>query len=88
MNWQYLNLTKPESCPPEGALVVVRLGSFSSPGADYHLGRFQRDGKDPQSRKLWFYRAGGGISDPTKWRKYHTDVRYAVIDTPEGRCEA
>lgn len=32
----------------------------------------------------WFYRSGGGIEDPVRWKKYYTDIRFMPLDTPEG----
>lgn len=85
--WQYYSLEMPkrDQWPVMDQLAVVRLGSVSFPKhADYYLGTFRQEKLSPKASKIWFYRQGGGISDPAQWNKYHTDVRYTVIDTPEG----
>ena len=80
--WNYLDLRHPDMRPPLGQAVVVRTGSLSfAKDATYRVGCFDAD---PQGTKLWFFRSGGGIEDPARWKKYYTDIRYTEIDTPEG----
>lgn len=82
--WYCLDLKHPSLYLRPGEMVVVRLGSLSFREATYRVGHFATDPREPGARKLWFYRSGGGIEDPARWKKYYTDIRYAVIDTPEG----
>lgn len=66
-------------------LVVVRTGALSFyKDATYRVGCFDVDPTDLSAKKFYFFRSGGGIEDPARWKKYYTDIRYAVIDTPEG----
>lgn len=83
--WNYLDLRHPDTRPKAGELVVVRTGTLSFyEDATYRVGCFDVDPRDPSARKLYFFRSGVGIEDPARWKKYYTDIRYAVIDTPEG----
>lgn len=83
--WHWLDLRHADSRPKAGQMVVVRTGTLSFvKDANYRVGYFATDPREPDARKLWFYRSGGGIEDPARWKKYYTDIRYAVIDTPEG----
>lgn len=80
--WHYLDLRHSDMRPALGRTVVVRTGSLCFPkDATYRVGCFDAD---PQGTKLWFFRSGGGIEDPARWKKYYTDIRYTEIDTPEG----
>ena len=80
--WHYLDLRHPDMRPALGRTVVVRTGSLSFPKyTTYRVGCVDAD---PQGTKLWFFRSGGGIEDPARWKKYYTDIRYTEIDTPEG----
>ena len=83
--WNYLDLRHPDMRPPLGQAVVVRTGSLSfAKDATYRVGHFATDPREPDARKLWFYRSGGGIEDPGRWKKYYTDIRFTLLDTPEG----
>ena len=83
--WNYLDLRHPDMRPPLGQAVVVRTGSLSfAKDATYRVGYFAMDPREPDARKLWFYRSGGGIEDPARWKKYYTDIRFMPLDTPEG----
>lgn len=83
--WNYLDLRHPDTRPPLGQMVVVRTGTLSFvKDATYCVGYFDVDPRDPSARKLYFFRSGVGIEDPARWKKYYTDIRYTVIDTPEG----
>lgn len=83
--WHWLDLRHADSRPKAGELVVVRTGTLSFyKDATYRVGCFNTDPADPSAKKFYFFRSGGGIEDPARWKKYYTDIRYAVIDTPEG----
>lgn len=83
--WYCLDLKDPGLYLRPGELVVVRTGTLSFyKDATYRVGCFDVDPRDPSARKLYFFRSGVGIEDPARWKKYYTDIRYAVIDTPEG----
>lgn len=74
----------PRHVPPAGEMVVVRLGSLSFREATYRVGCFDTDPTDPSAKKFYFFRSGGGIEDPDRWKKYYTDIRFMPLDTPEG----
>lgn len=83
--WHWLDLRHADSRPKAGELVVVRTGALSFvKDATYRVGCFDTDPREPGARKLWFYRSGGGIEDPARWKKYYTDIRFMPLDTPEG----
>lgn len=83
--WNYLDLRHPDMRLPLGQAVVVRTGSLSfAKDATYRVEYFATDPREPDARKLWFYRSGGGIEDPARWKKYYTDIRFMLLDTPEG----
>lgn len=83
--WYQLDLRHADSRPKAGELVVVRTGTLSFyKDATYRVGHFDVDPREPDARKLWFYRSGGGIEDPARWKKYYTDIRFMPLDTPEG----
>lgn len=83
--WHWLDLRHADSRPKAGELVVVRTGALSFyKDATYRVGYFATDPREPGARKLWFYRSGGGIEDPARWKKYYTDIRFMPLDTPEG----
>ena len=83
--WHWLDLRHADSRPKAGQMVVVRTGTLSFvKDATYRVGYFDVDPRDPSARKLYFFRSGVGIEDPARWKKYYTDIRYTVIDTPEG----
>lgn len=82
--WYCLDLKYPGLYLRPGEMVVVRLGSLNFREATYRVGYFATDPLEPSSRKLWFYRSGGGIEDPVRWKKYYTDIRFMPLDTPEG----
>ena len=83
--WHWLDLRHADSRPKAGELVVVRTGALSFvKDATYRVGCFDTDPTDPSAKKFYFFRSGGGIEDPARWKKYYTDVRFMPLDTPEG----
>lgn len=66
--WYCLDLEDPGLYIRPGEMVVVRLGSLSFREATYRVGYFATDPREPDARKLWFYRSGGGIEDPAAGR--------------------
>jgi hypothetical protein len=82
--WYCLDLKCPDTYLRPGEMVVVRLGSLSFREATYRVGCFDTDPTDPSAKKFYFFRSGGGIEDPDRWKKYYTDIRFMPLDTPEG----
>lgn len=75
----------PRYAAPSGPGGGGAHGSLSfAKDATYRVGHFATDPREPDARKLWFYRSGGGIEDPARWKKYYTDIRFMPLDTPEG----
>lgn len=84
MMWQCYDGRIAEMSPPMGALCVVRLGSVSFRVARYKLGRFYAEQTEEGRASVMFEDSSGAVEPVSRWRKYYTDIRFALVTTPEG----
>jgi len=87
MTWYKFDPKEKAHQPPEGMLVALRLdpkdkASVRYGKETYDIGRFQRDARNPASRKQWWHGASR-LCDPVEMRK-HYDIRWCPVPEYDG----